>query len=148
MTEQQEEVQNKESIRERLDKYNRLQRMSNWVGGGLVALAALMTTNIVGHDLFRKLVITGIVLSGVLVGHARQKFDWRETQLRRDMARDCRLSEDNEVPDSHRNFLNQTLRLWKGALICTLLTGLAFLIGIWWAELGNLWSMIIRCPTG
>lgn len=132
-----------ESIHERLDKYDRLKRMATWVGGGLVALAALMTTDILkGETLFKKLVVTGIVLGGVLVGHSRQKSDWGETQLRRELRRNSDLEETHSVPETHQSFLEETIKSWKWALAGAVITGVIFLLGIWWSEFSSLWVRI------
>jgi len=145
MNEPKEQVQTTESISQRLEKYDRIKRMVNWVGGGLVALTALMTTDILkDQNLFMKLIITGIVLSGVLAGHTRQMSDWGETQLRRELAKDKELSDSDAVPPPYQKYLSQILRYWKWALWCTVVTGLVFLLGVWWVELSSLWAVIAR----
>lgn len=132
-----------ESIKQRLDKYDRIKQMSTWGAGGLVALYALLSVvkdNILQKQyLFIKLVVTGIIFSGVLVGTARQLSDWGERLIGR-----SGLPESAPVPESHQNQLKHARRCWYWAMICTFMTGIVFLLSIWWVELCSLWAIIAR----
>lgn len=142
MNKLQKQKQAPETVSQRRDKYNRIKRLVNWVGGGLVALSALLTTDILkDHNLFLKLVVTGIVFSGVLAAHTRQLSDWGETQLRRELDNNSLLNTD-AVPEQYQKYLSKILRCWKWALWCTAITGIIFMLGVWWAYLGGLWPVI------
>ncbi|MBM4256334.1 MAG: hypothetical protein FJ147_10590 [Deltaproteobacteria bacterium] len=127
-----------DTFRDRLDQYQRRQKLTIWVAaalGGMVVIIGSDTVNDMIKDVpqvLLSLILTLVPITGLAIGLTRVKFEWRETRLRRLIeANDVKLdsaipaNEEFEWPQDAENW-------WTVSLLGVLFIGILFLVAIWW----------------
>ena len=124
----------KETFRSRLRQYQRRERMTIWIGAAYAALIALMTTKVFDQSTapwhLSAVIATCIVVGGFCLGKTRIVFEWRATQIERQV-------EDNEVKLTDQWPTDDpwpvgTDRLWSASIYLLALSGFLTVAVTWW----------------
>lgn len=134
-----------ETVRSRLRQYERRERMILWVGAGLVGLIALVAGDVGGTfdevpALLRAIVLTAIVAAGASLAYARVNFEWAATLIKRKIE-DREVEDTDELsklPEEMQGWPNCAERAWDAALIAIVISGVAFLVSVWWSPIASL----------
>jgi hypothetical protein len=128
-----------ETVKSRLRKYDRRERMTLWVGAGLVGLIALVAGDAGGSSagvlaIFRAIVITAIVVAGACLAYARVNFEWEATRIKRKIE-DGEVEDADELsklPEDMQEWPKLPEWAWNVALGAILISGGLFVVNVWW----------------
>ena len=122
---------NKETYRTRLRQYKRREQLAIWVAAGIAGLIALLALGAIPESkmIFKRLVITVIVVAGGTFAMARVKFEWCATQIQRKID-DNLIKDTDDLPESER-WPALAEFSWLISLWAIFAGGLLILVAIW-----------------
>lgn len=123
----------KDTIKQRIEKYERRVHMTNWVAGGLGSSIIVLGTNALegAPDLLINALYSLIVAGAVFFGFTRVGFEWKATVLKRKI-KNKDLQENGEPPDDEKKWPSMPETMWYLALWTLILIGGLIIVGVWW----------------
>jgi len=136
-----------ETYRERLEKYERRVQMATWLGTSLVGFIALIAAGAVPKEpnFLLASVSSLIALAALCAAFSRVGFEWEATLIKREKAASEQellkpLKEEDKTWPRCENW-------WLTFLIFYYLSGLAFIISVWWKPVASLIQLLNCEPS-
>jgi len=132
-----------DTVKRRIQQYDRRVSMTAWVGGGFLALFGIAQSSVLesAPDLMKAVITTLVVVGGAFIAIARVSFEWEATKLRRDVEDDV-LEESSVLSEEDHPWPARAEGMWDGALAALLIGGAVCLAGAWWPVL----SAVVDTP--
>lgn len=130
-----------ETYQLRIRKYQRREALTTWIGAAYLALTALMTTKVFDEarvpTILPALLVTLIVVGGGFLGLARVGFEWKATELQRNID-DGRYAMNDQLSAADETW-PQTVEHFYTISLCFIVAAGAVMVACAW------WPVIKSC---